>query len=239
MIARAIASVLNQTLAQFELIVVDDGSSDNTEAVISKFSDARLRYVRAECNKGAGAARNAGIRMTESDLVAFQDSDDEWMPSKLEKQVPLICNDIGVVYSDMLFVDRNENETLFEAPAQVNSHLVAPSGDRWAVQNIGIQTTLIRRDLLLQVGCFNESLPALEDLELLIRLRKATAFRKCAPPMVRYYDSGGISSDRVATASARKTLLSLYGAELHSDKGFVAHELKQVVGLELFPDRHQ
>lgn len=85
---RAIRSVLGQTYQHFEIIVVDDGSTDNTEQVVKAIADDRVRYIRHETNKGtAAAARNTGIRQACGEFIGFVDSDDEWLPGKLQKQV--------------------------------------------------------------------------------------------------------------------------------------------------------
>jgi len=104
LIGRAIQSVLNQTYQDFEVIVVDDGSTDNTEEIVKSFNDPRIRYIRHEKNKGAAAARNTGIKAARGKYIAFQDSDDEWLPEKLEKQMKVFENappEAGVVYTDM------------------------------------------------------------------------------------------------------------------------------------------
>ena len=85
-IVRAINSVLKQTYSDLEVIVVDDGSTDNTRAVLSEISDKRFRYIYQE-NAGACAARNNGIEHAKGEYIAFQDSDDAWRPEKLEKQI--------------------------------------------------------------------------------------------------------------------------------------------------------
>jgi len=76
-IGRAIKSVLNQTYQDFEIIVVDDGSTDNTEEVVKSFRDKRIRYIQHKKNKGAAAARNTGIKSAKGKYIAFQDSDDD------------------------------------------------------------------------------------------------------------------------------------------------------------------
>jgi len=87
LLTRAIDSVLAQTYDDFELLVVDDGSTDDTEAVVTAYDDDRVRYLAHETNRGANPARNTGIEAAEGEFVAFLDSDDEWRPRKLEAQL--------------------------------------------------------------------------------------------------------------------------------------------------------
>ena len=89
LIGRSIKSVLNQTYQDFEIIIVDDASTDNTKEVVSNFNDERIRYIQHEENKGEAAARNTGIKATRCDYIAPQDSDDEWIPEKLSTQIEL------------------------------------------------------------------------------------------------------------------------------------------------------
>ncbi|WP_169924013.1 glycosyltransferase family 2 protein [Sulfurifustis variabilis] len=90
LLPKAIASVLRQTHARFEIVVVDDGSTDATATVVSSLQDPRIRYVRHERNRGLPAARNTGIRAARGEYVAFIDDDDEWREDKLERQLQVI-----------------------------------------------------------------------------------------------------------------------------------------------------
>jgi len=83
-IGRAIQSALSQSYQDFEIIVIDDGSTDHTEEVIRSFQDSRIRYIRHNRNRGGSAARNTGIHAARGEYIAFLDSDDEWLPQKLE-----------------------------------------------------------------------------------------------------------------------------------------------------------
>lgn len=87
----AITSVLNQTFQDFEIIVVDDCSGDNTPEIVSKLNNKRIKYIRNEINKGEAEARNTGIMNSDSEYIAFLD-DDEWLPEKLTLQVDLLKN---------------------------------------------------------------------------------------------------------------------------------------------------
>lgn len=105
---RAIKSVLNQTFRDLELIVVDDGSTDETENVVRGFqeNDERIRYIRHEINRGGNAARNSGLQNARGRYIAFLDSDDEWFPEMLEKQRHAFetteCSNPGLVYGGVV-----------------------------------------------------------------------------------------------------------------------------------------
>ena len=97
----AIQSVLQQTYTNLECIVVDDASTDNTEETVRTIIDERIIYLRHENNKHASAARNTGIKYARGEFIAFLDDDDEWLPTKLEKQVPFLLNlheKVGMIY---------------------------------------------------------------------------------------------------------------------------------------------
>jgi len=103
-IERCVCSALQQTYRDLEVIVVDDGSNDGTDIRIDnlKRTDSRLHFLRHDKNRGAQAARNTGIYAARGKYIAFLDSDNEWMPDKLERQLPLFENNnnkVGVVYS--------------------------------------------------------------------------------------------------------------------------------------------
>ena len=101
---RAVRSVLSQTVKDLELIIVDDASSDNTEEVISRFKDDRIHYKKLPKNVGGAEARNVGIRMARADLVAFQDSDDEWTCAKLAQSLDELEADkkIGAIFTSYI-----------------------------------------------------------------------------------------------------------------------------------------
>lgn len=97
----AIGSVLAQNYETFELLVIDDGSTDQTETLINSYEDKRVRYYRMEKNSGQSKARNVGMQMAKYDYLAFEDSDDMWRQGKLEAQMDTMLHadpDIGMVY---------------------------------------------------------------------------------------------------------------------------------------------
>src|SRR6266481_7201740 len=104
----AITSVLNQTYQNFEIIVVDDASTDKTREIITSFDDQRIKYIRHEVNKGDAGSRNTGILNSSSDYLAFLDDDDQWLPEKLQTQMDLLINsatDVGGVFTGTLRID--------------------------------------------------------------------------------------------------------------------------------------
>ena len=227
-ISRAIRSVLDQTYRSFELVVVDDGSNDATLERVACLDDRRIRCIRLDRNLGAAAARNAGIEASIGRFVAFQDSDDEWLPEKLARQTQAFetCGaEVGVVYSDMERVHLDGTHTYHRSPRVVRGRLIDPATGFYQVCNLGIQSTVMRRKCLAAVGDFNKGFRALEDLELFMRLSERFAFHHLPVPLVRYYESTGISQDMPAKLVARKLLLRLYGERLaRHDMAFVERE---------------
>ena len=171
-VGRAIDSILWQTYSDRELIVVDDGSTDGTCDRLASFGE-RIQVIR-QANQGPSAARNAGIRAARGKFIAFLDSDDEWLPEKLEYQVAL-TSDERVVLSATNWRSKEpgDSRTGFDAlafeepwicdcPAQLVSR---PGG-----HHIMLSSWLVRRDALLALGGFNNTLALAEDNDLLFRL---------------------------------------------------------------------
>jgi glycosyltransferase involved in cell wall biosynthesis len=185
----AIESVLAQTLQDWELIVVDDGSTDDTRDVVAAFGP-RVRYVYRE-NGGAAAALNAGIRLARGTYVAFLGADDRWAPEKLALQVAQLDSlpsTVGVVYSDLLLVNL-EDETVLgrflggrEPPrGRVLSQLVRTEGSF-----LHPCASLVRREVFDNVGVFDESLKTHEDWDLWIRVAGVYEVEALDIPLATY-----------------------------------------------------
>lgn len=181
-IGTAIESVLRQTWEDFELVVVDDGSTDGTLEAARRITDPRLRVVAAPRNLGAAGARNLGVAEARGTWIAFQDSDDEWLPEKLAKQMARLATpapgraDWGACYCGLLTVggldarpgERTRLRYLPDpsvTPAEGN--IIEPL----LVRNmISTQTLVVRRDIFLALGCFDEAMTAIEDWDFALRL---------------------------------------------------------------------
>jgi glycosyltransferase involved in cell wall biosynthesis len=181
-IGASIQSVLDQTYTDYEIIVVDDGSTDDTAEVIRAFTD-RVRYVYQE-NGGAAAARNRGMRESRGEYLAFLDSDDLFMPEKLQKQVEYLQHNphIGMVYSAYSNIDGNNNE-LGIVSAQHTGHIY-----RQFLFHCNIQTStiMIRRQVAKAVGEFDVYLRLPEDIDYWIRIARHYEIGAIDEPLSRF-----------------------------------------------------
>lgn len=183
-LGRAIQSVLAQTFSELELIIVDDGSADDTASLVAAIKDPRIRYIRHSGNLGAAAARNTGIRAAASEWLAFQDSDDEWLPDKLEKQWAAARGAPGmVIYCGFR---RRRGESFFYTPHKgIRQREGDVLGELLLGNFVSTQTILIRKELLEEIGGFDDSLPRLQDWDVAIRLAMKYPFRLVDEPLVR------------------------------------------------------
>lgn len=169
LLSRAMESVLGQTWKDLEVIVVDDASQDDTAQVVAACTDPRVRYIRLEKNSGACVARNTGVAEARGEWIAFQDSDDLWLPEKLEKQMAyLVQTGADVVFCafDRYSVEGKKLRTF------PHEHISAGriSYEQLLYENlISTQTILGRRECFLQEP-FRPDFPRLQDWELMLRI---------------------------------------------------------------------
>lgn len=226
-LGRAVRSVLNQTYQDFELIVVDDGSSDATVEVVSGFADPRIRYLRHEENRGAAAARNSGIKAARGEYIAFLDSDDEWFPEKLQKQVEAFAKlppRVGMVYTDLWKIGDDGVRRYWRASrilpddGLVYDHLLA---DR--LTGISLPSVVVRKECFTKVGMFDEEFPRLIDRELFMRLSKHFYFYHLPEALVNYYETEPrISSEPELLIAARRLLLEKYYDDISANRRSLA-----------------
>lgn len=208
LLPRALNSVLSQDYPDFELIVIDDGSTDETPELLKTFSDPRIRVIRHLENRGHGAACQTGILGARGELIAFLDSDDIWLPGKLAFQVAIFQQwpEIDFHFANFRnnnLVDGIEGDGFCQTRAGLSAlqtrHLDA---DLWVIESgmpeamlqamfIAKPTVMLRREILLKAGNFHPELRGAEDLELWWRIalhRFRFAFSQ-ALLMERYKDS--------------------------------------------------
>jgi glycosyltransferase involved in cell wall biosynthesis len=190
LVGNAIKSILGQTYENIEVIVVDDGSTDGTQDMLKRFGD-QVRVIRQD-NAGPGAARNRGIAAATGEIVAFLDSDDLWLPERIERQVALlqragesvpccVC-DVEMRFTDRPRVTSFENFRL-DPDRQVGiwSNVSEVLADRFVLFN---QMAAVRHSALEKVGGFNENLRFLEDYDLALRLSLLGPFAFIRKPLV-------------------------------------------------------
>jgi glycosyltransferase involved in cell wall biosynthesis len=171
----AIESVLAQTFADLEVIVVDDGSTDDTERVVEPYLD-RVRYIRQE-NGGESAARNTAIAAAQGEFLAFCDSDDRWYPDRLERQTAAVRDRprVGLVHGHVELIDEDGNRL----PEQNAAHRaifsaahrkpVTYAGYAWNCRCLS-SATLFRRSVFDEIGGYDLALPAAADYDVYLRL---------------------------------------------------------------------
>jgi glycosyltransferase involved in cell wall biosynthesis len=180
---KSIASVLNQTAPDFELVVVEDGSRDGAESIVASFHDPRLRYLW-QPNAGPNAARNTGIAATTAPLIAFLDCDDWWAPEKLAAQLDALKQrpDAGVAYSAAMMVNEGTDEMALD-PALVEGDVTEALLIRNCIPG-SASSVLVRRDVISRVGLYDETIRFAEDWEYWLRLAAATPFARVTVPHV-------------------------------------------------------
>ena len=217
LLERAILSVLNQTYKDIELIVVSDGSTDGTDEFMQKYeSDKRVRYISYYPGRGGNYARNTGIKTAKGEYVAFLDDDDEWLPTKIEKQVVKIESDssIGLVYTGTHSIYVDDNVEFDSCPS-----LQGDMSKQILYNNFAGSTTtvMLRKSILDKSGLFDEELSAIQDYDLWMRVCQECLVSVVSEPLVNYYNyktSGQISLNfekyEKAYAAVNRKYESLY-----------------------------
>jgi glycosyltransferase involved in cell wall biosynthesis len=206
-IGETVESILIQEFQDFELLVVSDGCTDDTEAVVGSYNDSRIRLVKQSNSGGPAAPRNAGIQNASGKYIAFCDDDDLWMPQKLARQVAVLerdpeaalCFTNGVVFGDGGAYSRRALKNGFD-----DDHF-----RRLLYGNfIANSSVLVRRDVLAAVGPFNidSALHGTEDYEMWLRVAYAYKLVSIDEPLFRYrVHRGNLAGNR-----AKATLRGLY-----------------------------
>jgi glycosyltransferase involved in cell wall biosynthesis len=183
-IERAIASVLEQTLACAEIVVVDDGSTDATHEIVRRLarrSMVKIRYIHQE-NKGASAARNRGISEARHNILCFLDSDDRWAPRKLESQ-------LSAMERAPQYLISHTKELWYRQGKRVNQKKkhAPPHGDIFACALamcvVGMSTVMVRRELFAKYGLFDEDMLCCEDYDLWLRVGRKEEFLLVDEPL--------------------------------------------------------
>lgn len=190
-VVAAVESVLAQTFRDFEILVIDDGSTDETKEVLKKYGDV-VRYLYKP-NGGVSKARNYGIEKARGKYVAFLDADDLWMPEKLEKQVALLESnaDAGLSYTSAITVDENlETKNYVEA----DEYADACEALLLRMNILILSSSIVRKDILLQTNGFDSQFSTCADKDFWLRLSLLTKFAPVKEYLVKYRDVAGSMS---------------------------------------------
>jgi len=221
-------SVTAQTLDDFEIIVVDDASTDDTIAVVNQFNDPRVRVLTHEKNLYAGAARNTGMAAATGKYIAFLDSDDAWLPAKLERQVDLLEHkdkDCGCSYTGAIINfegglrEKAVDERYFSGAA-VTPYLLGKF-------TLWTPTFLFRRELLDQVAPFDLELIRGEDVDFYLRLLQISRLSCASEPLVELFLDMG---KEIAELSERcdRILLHKHAALIEQQGFFLSRYIRAV-----------
>ncbi|TYL39511.1 glycosyl transferase family 2 [Natronococcus pandeyae] len=225
-VSRAIDSVLAQTVDTVEVVVVDDGSTDDTEDVLESYDDERVRPIYHETNQGANVARNTGIEHARGKYVAFLDSDDEWRAEKLEAQLDVLekrSSEWVAAYCDFTFeltspvdrlrglaasvLSRADDQAQMEGGEELIGEILADN-----VHTGAGSTLLVRTDVAREVGGFDETLDRFQDPEFVLRILDVGKLAYVDEPLVVREETGTPPADTIRQADEQ--YLSLYDDEV-------------------------
>lgn len=192
LVDRAINSVLVQTFKDFELLIVDDVSTDNTQQIVEQFRDERIKIIHHQKNKGGSAARNTGIKMAMGEYIAFLDDDDEWIPTKLEKQMRFFerCRrNVGLIYSWAEIIDEKKN-LFVKSQSKVKGKFLREILERSFLIS---STVIVKKACFRSVGLFDENFISCQDREMWTRIATRYEVEVLPEYLVRYYRHSDVS----------------------------------------------
>jgi glycosyltransferase involved in cell wall biosynthesis len=207
---RSVGSVLAQTVPPLEVIVVDDSSADETERVVAELGSELVRYVRLDSRSGAQAARNRGVAEARGDWIAFQDSDDEWLSDKLERQVALIEDEWTVVHGGGVAGEKTMGRRLIGEPDALAVLLRRPA--------TLFPALLVSRAALDRIGPLDEELPSFQEWDTSIRLARFCRFVAPEDPVFVYHRSpDAISESPLAEIRGYERVIDKHRGEIPPD----------------------
>ncbi len=231
----AVESVLSQSYDQIEVIAVDDSSTDGTVAVLESIDDPRLRILHNTGPQGPSQARNCGIRSATAPWIAFQDSDDIWLPGKLERQMNYVKGTPFVaIYCGMLIKSdaRPETPIISRCPASKTSPLegnILPSLVHESY--VSTQMLVVQRNILNQIRGFDEAMTALEDWELMLRVASLGPVAFIDEDLVvQRMSENSITHSTQRRLTAQEYILKKHKKLLECYPGALAHHHHRIAG---------
>ncbi|GFP74200.1 glycosyltransferase family 2 protein [Clostridium fungisolvens] len=217
-ISNTIDSVLAQTYRDYEIIIIDDNSNDNTKDIIDRYVQRYqfITYHKHTTNKGGSGARNTGAKLAKGTFLSFLDSDDQWIDTKLEKEVACLKNDstIDMLYSNMYLVDVEKRTTTLYRQDEYEDKYYG-----MLCKNIIGSTSLItiKKKVFDSVGGFKEGLPSCQDWDFYLNVAREYKIIKIDEPLLKYYIHSNSISGNMDKAIAGHRLILEKVSNLISD----------------------
>jgi glycosyltransferase involved in cell wall biosynthesis len=212
---RAVNSVLNQIFKDFELIIIDDGSTDNTKQVVDEFQkkDKRIKYIWQENSGTPSKPKNTGIKNSYGEYIAFLDSDDEWLPKKLKKQLNVFKNskkeDLGFVGCNALIVnEKTGTETVYNMPLyndKIFFEKLLKNNFIWSSSG-----ALVKKEVFEKIGLFDEKLKYGEDWDMWIRIAQKYNFDFVPEVLFKYYIHSSSVTNTTPVRKKDKDLMYIF-----------------------------
>ena len=229
---RAVESVLNQIYKPIEIIVVDDGSTDGTKEMFSEMYPL-VRYIY-QANSGVSSARNTGINSASGDWIALLDSDDEWLPDKLDRQVKLLQDnaEIRFCHTNEIWIRNNVRINQKKKHQKYGGNIFNKCLD---ICRISPSSSLFHTSVIKDVGLFDESLDVCEDYDMWLRITSKYPVLFLDQPLIKKFGGhsnqlsrvfGGIEQYRIRSLEKILTSKSLSGSQFEAAKDMLIHKLQ-------------
>ena len=179
-----IDSVLTQTFSNYEIVIINNFSTDRTKEIILSYSDSRIQYFETKSHLNLGAARNIGLEMSKGEYIAFLDSDDTWYPNKLELILKKFTENIGLVYSDVKYFNNNNSFNLYDIRNLYKGNCFKELLDDY---NLCMSSCVISKKVILnQKILFDEELKVCEDLDFFLKIAYVSKIEYVRDVLVEY-----------------------------------------------------
>jgi glycosyltransferase involved in cell wall biosynthesis len=229
---QSVDSVLSQTYENFEIIIIDNNSTDNTTDLLKNYNDRRIKYVKNSENNGCAGGRNQGIEMARGDYITFLDSDDELFSTKFEKQLMklhTLPNKFGLIYCGFCYASGKTGQIIKNIYPEIHGNVY----DNLLEMNLfPVHAAIIKRECFQKCGVLDASLPACEDWDIWIRIAKYYEFGFVPDILAKYNIHGEqMATDIESMILARKRIVEKNKSELKSRPRLLGKHLKEIASL--------
>ena len=215
-ITKSINSVLNQTYDNIEVVVVDDYSTDNTENIVKKIIDPRLRYIKLEKNSGACVARNCGVKLARAEIIAFQDSDDIWHKDKLKRQLDYI-NDNNLDFCSSAFVRISPKDRRIIAGERIIKEKESLWCDLLNHNWVSTQTIICKKKCFEQIK-FDENIKRYQDWDIALQAVNYFKVGHFTVPLVDVYLQSDSITNTVKNDEAMMSVVMKHENDIRNRK---------------------